>query len=464
MPKCRKCHQSCDEAELHSVCHKSDNHEIWCNDCIRQAVGSNGILKRSCVLCNSKNVIHCDFEYLQDEIREVNYVEDGLDGENIKIYYNERSTQVHSIGNYRKGIKYGFYVTFNEDGNKSLEENYNQNGVLHGECKKYNKYGILQSIENYEDGLLDGIQKYYDDFHNIVREVNYKSGVKSGSTTHYSIDRESKSTYISSIEWYENNKLQNKVTYYPGNRIQIKATYKDNKLDGEYIMYEKDGSVLLNGIYKDGAPYNGKLFGQNYLYDKDRNILFDGKLFDLNDHEIINYKDGVIEGEYICYHDSERSKISMITPYVNGKKHGIEKKFDENGNLIYSVEYQDDKKHGIEKRFCTNGNISSTMEYQNGMKYGKSQTFIYKKVVKKFDIHGIVKKKEMPINNLINEYANSRILGDQIVAGSNAPMINIGSNEVPGIIEDSQDMIMNMNCDIMNTEDEFMKLLQERGF
>ncbi len=428
MPQCRKCRNKCDESELHSMCNKSDNHEIWCNDCIISLFTEEdkNTIERACILCNSVNVIECDFEYTQDEIVETNYENDELNGENVKCYFDNTS-KVESIGNYRKGIKYGNYVTFYENGNKHIESNYDENGKLHGICYLYNHNGNKEAIENYEHGFKNGLQKYYtqcDTFNAYVcREENYENSVKS-LVTYYEKELNSEHIYISCIETYKNNNLESIINYYSENRIKSKAYYKNGKLDGTYILYNEDNTVLLNGIYKDGIPFSGKL-----LYEHWQN-------------QVAHYQDGLLHGDHIEYYTPYNDrKIHILTPYKNNMKNGIQKVYDKNNNLV------------------------STTEYKENKKCGKSQFFTYKYIVKNVKIKSGEKKNDISINNLLKNYKNTRSSINELVSKPNAPMMSIGSNEVPGINEEIFNFDNNnMNQYIMNAEDEFMKRLQERGF
>ncbi|MGC8701319.1 MAG: toxin-antitoxin system YwqK family antitoxin, partial [Thermoplasmata archaeon] len=40
--------------------------------------------------------------------------------------------------------------------------------------------------------------------------------------------------------------------YYENGNIHMKANYKNNKLDGEFIVYDKNGEIKEHRIYKDG--------------------------------------------------------------------------------------------------------------------------------------------------------------------------------------------------------------------
>jgi len=55
------------------------------------------------------------------------------------------------------------------------------------------------------------------------------------------------------------------------------------------------------------------------------------------------------------------------TPYVNGKRHGIEKGYYESGALEWETPYVEGKKHGIEKEYeADKSNIDCLTLYEKG--------------------------------------------------------------------------------------------------
>ena len=58
------------------------------------------------------------------------------------------------------------------------------------------------------------------------------------------------------------------------------------------------------------------------------------------------------------------------SPYVNGKKHGLEKLYYESGVLYKEAPYVTGKKHGIEKHYYKTGALWDETPYVNGMRHG----------------------------------------------------------------------------------------------
>jgi antitoxin component YwqK of YwqJK toxin-antitoxin module len=79
-----------------------------------------------------------------------------------------------------------------------------------------------------------------------------------------------------------------------------------------------------------------------------------------------------ITGEYIMYH--KNGKKSQISNYVNGLLNGKTSAWDENGNLLYEMNFLANKLNG---KFTTylDGNKHICMYYINGLLNGKYEVF-----------------------------------------------------------------------------------------
>ena len=75
---------------------------------------------------------------------------------------------------------------------------------------------------------------------------------------------------------------------------------------------------------------------------------------------------GDISSPYLC----------TETPHKDGKKNGIEKHWDQNGQLFAETPWVDDKKHGIEKFYDENGQLEEEVSYANDIQNG-IQRFYY---------------------------------------------------------------------------------------
>ena len=143
---------------------------------------------------------------------------------------------------------------------KSITYENKETGLLEGHCVSYMEDGRLFMEEDYKDGLRDGQVKYYDAFGNIESIVSYSKGKKQGKLIKYQkMNRPSANPYLDYIENYENGLLQGMTYVYDdtGQKIIEHARYDDG-LCVEDTVYLPKGTFYAyrtkgpNGTYVGG--------------------------------------------------------------------------------------------------------------------------------------------------------------------------------------------------------------------
>ena len=143
---------------------------------------------------------------------------------------------------------------------KSITYENKETGLLEGHCVSYTEDGRLFMEEDYKDGLRDGQVKYYDAFGNIESIVSYSKGEKQGKLIKYQkMNRPSATPYLDYIENYENGLLQGMTYVYDdtGQKIIEHARYDDG-LCVEDTVYLPKGTFYAyrtkgpNGTYVGG--------------------------------------------------------------------------------------------------------------------------------------------------------------------------------------------------------------------
>ena len=143
---------------------------------------------------------------------------------------------------------------------KSITYENKETGLLEGHCVSYTEDGRLFMEEDYKDGLRDGLVKYYDAFGNIESIVSYSKGKKQGKLIKYQkMNRPSANPYLDYIENYENGLLQGMTYVYDdtGQKIIEHARY-DEGLCIEDTVYLPKGTFYAyrtkgpNGTYVGG--------------------------------------------------------------------------------------------------------------------------------------------------------------------------------------------------------------------
>jgi Uncharacterized protein conserved in bacteria len=92
-----------------------------------------------------------------------------LDGK-YEVFDNQQ--RLRSNGYYTNGLKQGIWNRWYGNGNLELSMKY-KNGKLFGEMKTYGITGILLSVQNYKNDMLDGKSFYYQRDTCIVKNYSY---------------------------------------------------------------------------------------------------------------------------------------------------------------------------------------------------------------------------------------------------------------------------------------------------
>lgn len=105
------------------------------------------------------------------------------------------------------------------------------------------------------------------------------------------------------VRYYEENgedkSLTKEITYYPNGSIRYTGEYNDNKKDGHWEYYYKDGTKWSEGYFKEGER----------------------------------------DGKAITYH--ENGQIYYEGQYTDGIRSGTWRFYDNDGKLIKEVDYED---------------------------------------------------------------------------------------------------------------------------
>src|SRR5690554_5808789 len=258
--------------------------------------------------------------------------------ENYKAFFNSDGILI-SEGFLEDGKPNGYWINYYENGEKKSEGN-RKNFELDGTWKFYDEEGFLKNKIQYKNGKKDGVQEAYengylvkkeeyindtivgraytyypDSSQQVKTETPYKNSLKDGIAFRYSKDGRliELITYTRGFlkDREEINQLDEQgrkqgiwKTYYENNRLKQETRYKDGKLNG----YEKNYTA-------DGKLHSATLYISGEIQDNEENIA---------DFEVRNE-----------YYPSGKIK-RKITYNLSGEKDGIEKLYDEEGNIIAS--------------------------------------------------------------------------------------------------------------------------------
>jgi antitoxin component YwqK of YwqJK toxin-antitoxin module len=216
-----------------------------------------------------------------------------------------------------KGNKVGFW----KERKEAFDfEGYYVNGIKEGMWTGYFNDGLVQSIENYRNGLLDGPYLQMKQGATFKIQCKYKNGKLHGVYKEFNGTKADKEiNYL--------NGLQNglKKVFYPNGKLMEEGIYKNNLRDGYARWYSENGNMFLESYYS-----NGVLEGKQTSFDKD------GKLVSET-----SYKNNYMEGLYLEYFE-DGITIKIKGYYSKDLKNGSWEELDKDGKVLKTTHYKND--------------------------------------------------------------------------------------------------------------------------
>ena len=226
--------------------------------------------------------------YENGNISEKGYFKNNLPNDSLISYYSEG--QIKSIAIHKSGLLIGKYIEYFPDGSIAFSSNYND-GKLNGMLIKYKKPDQIDYKAEFRDDEMHGIYEFYNSKNVLENKGNTFNGVKNGLCQ----------------------------DYYYGGELRHVYTVHDNKLEGNYIEYTKEGDTLSYGLFKEGKP---QIFKRKYL----------GKINDSFFRKEMQLVDGV--EEWKTFRDD---KLIIESFYKNGVYFGKWKIYNFDGTKLYEI-------------------------------------------------------------------------------------------------------------------------------
>ena len=204
------------------------------------------------------------------------------------------------------------YNKFYYDNGKISSEGTMRDGKPDGYWKTYYLNGQLKSEGNRKDFELDSTWKFYSEQGKLMFVYTYHNGKKNGPLVTYNSDgwKEKEETFVN------NMKMGPTTYYYPNGKVQKVVPFSEGLEDGMSYEYDTSGTIITITEYKAG-----------FVKSTDR----------------INRRD------------------------ANGLKQGKWEDFWPNGKVKSSGSYLDDKKNGYFKDFNEFGNLVNITKWENGV-------------------------------------------------------------------------------------------------
>ena len=136
--------------------------------------------------------------------------------------------------------------------------------------------------------------------------------------------------------------------------------------------------TILNFIGEKNTKYKLEVKGDNVKIPfepglRNKNLKKQGKWRDENYNGIVNFENGVINGEYVVYFNGLSEKIIKERGFFrDGEKHGEWIQYNFDGDIIFKGNYVDGKQVGEVVLCYDDGTIQDKGQYdQDGKKHGE---------------------------------------------------------------------------------------------
>ena len=255
---------------------------------------------------------------------------DDLDSE----FYNLSNQTMEKIENYIRMNPNE--ICLDEEGNE-FDLNFS------GEVKTYYPNNTVKEVISLDKSLVVRNFKSYFENGKLCEEIYFLKGKQTGERIEYYENGNKKF----SIEKSQNPKGNLHSHYYENGNLKSTEIYVSKyDRDGKWIQYYSNGQIKSETEF-----INKEFFVQNCWREDGTQILKDGTGLYINEYSI---DDGIVERTEQEYKNNKQhgkqyfysnDKLTLYQEMSKGKKHGITKTYDDEGNLKEEIIYND----GVEK-------------------------------------------------------------------------------------------------------------------
>ena len=276
------------------------------------------------------------------------YVLDTLNGKELELrYLRDGNHNVEAVGQWDQKLDrpVGALRFYDVNGTRSAVGEFDKNGKRTDTWKWYYDTGVLREVQEFKDGLVNGLGKFYDN-----------------------------NGYLAiTQEWKDDERQGERLTYYVTGSVMNRSFYKDGEMEGTYTSYYPQGGIEYTvevvagkqeGEAKSFFASGEKQSITNFKAGKREGEYIswfpNGQI-----NEESNFKNDENEGSYKSYYPS--GQLQREGQFVKGKRSGLWKTYYADGTLDYTEEYDEDgKQTGLYRDYDLDGTIVNELEYKKG--------------------------------------------------------------------------------------------------
>lgn len=263
------------------------------------------------------------------------------------------------------------YQAFTYPGGQVASEGMLRDGRPDGLWKTYYESGQLKSIGKRTDFLLDSTWVFFSEVGDTSLIVNYKRDLKNGPRFTFGKDDIVMEPFVNDVRQGEGKRYDLKrhliqtVAYKNGVEEGISPVFDTTGLLCEIITYKKGFVMTREAINR----YNREAKKHGYW-----KTFFD----DWSVRTECYYRHGMRDGFYKEY--DEKGNLKKITKYVNDVEQVLESdmkplivqhEYYPNGKVKREASFRDGKREGVWREFDEQGNVLNSQTYQKGVLVGQ---------------------------------------------------------------------------------------------
>lgn len=247
-----------------------------------------------------------------------------------------------------------------------------KNGKPEGFWRSYYVTGIKKSEGKRTNFMLDSIWVFYDQAGDTLEKINYLFGKKNGYYFKYKKDP-SVGLYVESRELFAGDRKEGTAYFYfPDGKIKQTILFNDGKKEGLSREYDNEGNIITLYEYN-----NDFLISRERINRTDAKGMKQGSWKEFYPGGGIKtektYRDNLLHGYYKEY--DSRGKLVLTMLYDNGSivrsrvedepDIEIEKKYDDNGKLIYAGPFRNKVPVGVHREYGSDGRVINAFVYND---------------------------------------------------------------------------------------------------
>ena len=262
-------------------------------------------------------------------------------------------------GEYVNGARHGTWRTWHRDGRMASSARHEEGKPL-GEWVEWYPDGERKSHGMYKDGFKEGRWIYLRDNGSIELEELWSNGRLHGET--FGAHRDRGKAFAGT--WENGMRIGTWTWWHINGEVSRRGVFADGREDGVWCEWYPDGTLKVKGTYADGRRH-----GAWEEFDEDGEILskreYSGDVLVNEQHffrgeevqQSVILKDGILFAEW-----------TVLVGEDGEVKHGYEHQYHANGQKAESGAWLNGKKHGTWRSWNETGNLKNAQTWNNGTK------------------------------------------------------------------------------------------------